>query len=549
MATLDPNSYVLPGLSGLSGALSDLQAQLAASPMTPASPSTQLSYFSPQLNQSIPFSVQDANQYQLRDGATGKVLYSGTGSDAKTALPGLIANLAKQQGDQSQWYVTEGTPSYTNPGGTDWTNIAQQTPVLHDNFNPLIAAALGFGLPLGAALAAPALLGAGAAGAAGGGAAGAGALDALAAAPLSGALGTAGAADLAASIVPSLGAGAASAAGLAGAADLAANIAPSLGGMAGGAAGAGTLAAEAAPEILVSHAPVAASGLGVGSGLGAAGMAALPAIAAAMQPAAADAAAAAPSDATTADITVNAPKPLTPPPPSVSPVLAATAPISVADTINALQQTADATNPSTPSNSTTLDKAIAALKAGAIGSSLLGSAVSGSSGTPYTGLGVGKLSPVFSASLPATTLPGGVAQRTANVMPDQNWYEYGMHPEQSFFNTSAPGYVPQPGHTPHMAHGGGFGVQPRAHAPREQFAVEGPGTGRSDSIPAKLSDGEYVMDAETVALLGDGSSKAGAKKLDQFRVNLRKQKGRNLAQGKFSVNAKSPEAYLAGGRV
>ena len=50
------------------------------------------------------------------------------------------------------------------------------------------------------------------------------------------------------------------------------------------------------------------------------------------------------------------------------------------------------------------------------------------------------------------------------------------------------------------------------------------------------------------ALLGDGSNKAGAKALDKFRANIRKQKGRKLAQGKFSVNAKRPEAYLSGGR-
>lgn len=83
--------------------------------------------------------------------------------------------------------------------------------------------------------------------------------------------------------------------------------------------------------------------------------------------------------------------------------------------------------------------------------------------------------------------------------------------------------------------------------PRKTFAVRGPGTGRSDDIPAVLSDGEYVMDAETVALLGDGSSAAGAKKLDDFRINIRKHKGRHLAKGKFSANAKRPEAYLAGG--
>jgi len=88
-----------------------------------------------------------------------------------------------------------------------------------------------------------------------------------------------------------------------------------------------------------------------------------------------------------------------------------------------------------------------------------------------------------------------------------------------------------------------------SHKPRTEFAVHGAGTGRSDDIPAVLSDGEYVMDAETVALLGDGSSKAGAEKLDQLRVNLRRHKGANLAKGRFSVNARSPEKYLAGGRV
>ena len=100
------------------------------------------------------------------------------------------------------------------------------------------------------------------------------------------------------------------------------------------------------------------------------------------------------------------------------------------------------------------------------------------------------------------------------------------------------------------AHGGMAVYAEGGAAPSDtSFAVDGPGTGRSDSIPAKLSDGEYVMDAETVALLGDGSSKAGADALDKMRINIRKQKGKNLAQGKFSVKAKAPEAYMTGGRL
>jgi hypothetical protein len=51
--------------------------------------------------------------------------------------------------------------------------------------------------------------------------------------------------------------------------------------------------------------------------------------------------------------------------------------------------------------------------------------------------------------------------------------------------------------------------------------LEGPGDGTSDDIPAvignrqpaRLADGEFVIDARTVSEIGNGSSKAGAKKL------------------------------------
>ena len=77
--------------------------------------------------------------------------------------------------------------------------------------------------------------------------------------------------------------------------------------------------------------------------------------------------------------------------------------------------------------------------------------------------------------------------------------------------------------------------------------VKGAGTGRSDDIPARLSDGEYVMDAETVALLGDGSGSAGAQRLDEMRRNLRKHKAEKLKKGGFSHKAKAPHQYMARG--
>lgn len=83
-------------------------------------------------------------------------------------------------------------------------------------------------------------------------------------------------------------------------------------------------------------------------------------------------------------------------------------------------------------------------------------------------------------------------------------------------------------------------------APDVEGPVAGPGTGRSDEIDARLSDGEYVIDAETVALLGDGSTAAGAEALDRMREAIRMHKGAALSKGKFSPAARSPLDYLMG---
>jgi hypothetical protein len=92
--------------------------------------------------------------------------------------------------------------------------------------------------------------------------------------------------------------------------------------------------------------------------------------------------------------------------------------------------------------------------------------------------------------------------------------------------------------TAKAAHGGALN--------RIAYLAKGSGSGRDDTINARLSDGEYVMDAETVALLGDGSNDEGARRLDEMRKQIRAQKGKNLAKGKISPNAKSPLAYIKG---
>lgn len=52
--------------------------------------------------------------------------------------------------------------------------------------------------------------------------------------------------------------------------------------------------------------------------------------------------------------------------------------------------------------------------------------------------------------------------------------------------------------------------------------INGAGDGQSDSIPANLSDGEFVMSAPVVSALGNGSNDAGAKKLQVAQKNILK---------------------------
>jgi len=182
-----------------------------------------------------------------------------------------------------------------------------------------------------------------------------------------------------------------------------------------------------------------------------------------------------------------------------------------------------------------------------------GGAGAGQTGT-YGGGGTGRLNPIFSAKLPSAGGLGTIgANRTLRPMGDVDWLTYGTRPELNFYDYAARSN-PAPVTTPIPNNPAGPIMEERdpmamAKGGRTEFAVSGAGTGRSDDIPAVLSDGEYVIDAETVALLGDGSSKAGAKKLDDLRVKVRKHKGQKLAKGRFSANAKRPEAYLSGGRI
>jgi hypothetical protein len=51
------------------------------------------------------------------------------------------------------------------------------------------------------------------------------------------------------------------------------------------------------------------------------------------------------------------------------------------------------------------------------------------------------------------------------------------------------------------------------HFPRKTGPINGPGTGTSDSIPAMLSDGEFVFTAKAVRNMGNGSRRKGAARM------------------------------------
>jgi len=84
---------------------------------------------------------------------------------------------------------------------------------------------------------------------------------------------------------------------------------------------------------------------------------------------------------------------------------------------------------------------------------------------------------------------------------------------------------------------------PKGHKPEfitglTGYYAQGGGTGQSDDIPAMLHDGDYVIDADAVAALGDGSSKAGAEALSQFQ---------NKVPHKMSAGGQAVPAKIADG--
>lgn len=74
--------------------------------------------------------------------------------------------------------------------------------------------------------------------------------------------------------------------------------------------------------------------------------------------------------------------------------------------------------------------------------------------------------------------------------------------------------------------------------------VKGNGDGTSDSVPAMLASGEFVIPADVVSGLGNGDNDAGAKVLDEFMAAIRHHK-RSTNPRELPPDSEGPLAYLA----
>jgi hypothetical protein len=131
-----------------------------------------------------------------------------------------------------------------------------------------------------------------------------------------------------------------------------------------------------------------------------------------------------------------------------------------------------------------------------------------------------KYGPLAAATLGATALAGGFKTTPATLplglqetgddylrkYPERYRLAFGgLGPGTQRYNPYLPPLPPT-----NMAEGG---IADLDKFPRKTGHIKGPGTGTSDSIPAMLSDGEFVFTAKAVRSVGNGSRRKGAKRL------------------------------------
>ena len=108
-----------------------------------------------------------------------------------------------------------------------------------------------------------------------------------------------------------------------------------------------------------------------------------------------------------------------------------------------------------------------------------------------------------------------------------------VEPKAQFDETPAPREEGKEQVIPAYAQGGLTGMHPMgepqffSQGGLGNMHVQGEGDGTSDSVPAMVAKDEFVLPADVVSSLGNGSSEAGASVLDQFVEIIRQHKHSN----------------------
>ena len=162
--------------------------------------------------------------------------------------------------------------------------------------------------------------------------------------------------------------------------------------------------------------------------------------------------------------------------------------------------------------------------------SILGFATGGSTDTTASGNGVKDIAGMFGEYL------SGMPKLTAGAMKPRLDYSLteGTTEHPLVFQYAEGGEVKE--HTPEFFSEGGLGSI-------ENRYVTGEGDGTSDSIPAMLANGEFVIPADVVSSLGNGSNDSGAQVLDEFLKTIREHKRKADAKH-LPEDSKGPLAYL-----
>ena len=173
------------------------------------------------------------------------------------------------------------------------------------------------------------------------------------------------------------------------------------------------------------------------------------------------------------------------------------------------------------------------------------SSVPGAPGSTGTGTGTGSTSGglgMISADLikgnPNFSLEGGFTQTSPSDLYSTPSNTALVAPQAQATQGFAMGGYAQGGlsqtHNPSFFSEGGM----------ENRYVEGDGDGTSDDVAAMLANGEFVIPADVVAALGNGSNDAGAHVLDQF-LSVVRQDNHSNDPDELPPKSRGPLAYLA----